>query len=95
MEGKVLARIAAIVFVAVAITAAIIVMTLEDAPAPAPSARVRQAPPDPLRLEQRRCQKMGEAAASDADCLRIWSEGRDRFLGQSSAPTAPAADEGR
>ncbi len=89
MEGKVLARIAAIVFVAVAITAAIIEMTREDASGPAPFAQALQPSVDPLREGQRRCQEMGEAAANDAECLAIWAETRDRFLGRSPAQTAP------
>lgn len=89
MEGKVLARIAAIVFVAVAITAAIIEMTREDVSGPAPFAPALQPSADPLREGQRRCQEMGEAAANDAECLAIWAETRDRFLGRSTAQTAP------
>ena len=50
---------------------------------------------EPLRLEQRRCQELGEAAANDATCLRVWAESRDRFLGRSPAPEAPASNEGR
>lgn len=96
MDGKVLARIAAIVFVAVAITATIIEMNREDVSVPAPSAPSLQPPPvDPLREGQRRCQQMGEAAASDANCLAIWAETRDRFLGRSPAPAVPAPNEGR
>ena len=96
MEGKVLARIAAIVFVAVAITAAIIEMTREDVSSvPAPSAPSLQPPTDPLREGQRRCQQMGEAAANDANCLRIWAETRDRFLGRTSAPTTSAPTGGQ
>ena len=90
MDGKVLARIAAIVFVAVAITAAIIEMSREEGPAPAPSVPALQPATDPLRLEQRRCQALGEAAANDADCLRTWAETRDRFLGKTPAPATPA-----
>lgn len=89
MEGKVLARIAAIVFVSVAITAAIIEMTREDVSGPAPSDPALQPSADPLREGQRRCQEMGEAAANDAECLAIWAETRDRFLGRSPAQTAP------
>jgi len=37
---------------------------------------------DPLRAAQRRCQELGEAAASDPDCLAVWAETRDRFLGR-------------
>jgi conjugative transfer region protein TrbK len=93
MDGKVLARIAAIIFVAVAITATIIEMTREAGPAPA--APALQPAADPLRLEQRRCQELGEAAANDAACLRVWAETRDRFLGRSPAPAVPAPNEGR
>ncbi len=89
MEGKLLARIAAIVFVAVAITATIIEMSREDVSGPAPSAPALQPSADPLREGQRRCQEMGEAAANDAECLAIWAETRDRFLGRSPAQTAP------
>ena len=95
MDGKVLARIAAIVFVAVAITATIIEMTREEKAGPAPAVPMLQPATDPLRLEQRRCQELGEAAANDAACLRVWAETRDRFLGRSLAPEAPAPNEGR
>ncbi len=95
MDGKVLARIAAIIFVAVAITATIIEMTREEKAGPAPAASALQPAADPLRLEQRRCQELGEAAANDAACLRVWAETRDRFLGRSPAPAVPAPNEGR
>ncbi len=51
------------------------------------------AEPDPLREGQRRCQQMGEAAAGDSECLRIWAETRDRFLGTRTVPRR--AHEGR
>ena len=91
MDGKMLARLAAIVFVAVAITAAAIEMTRkEDTPAPRP-ATVLEPARDPLREGQRRCQQLGQQAASDAQCLRVWAETRDRFLGHAPAPVAPVA----
>ncbi|SFE01287.1 putative entry exclusion protein TrbK-alt [Salipiger profundus] len=89
MEGKMLARIAAIVFVAIAITATVIEMTREEAPVPASTAPALQPPSDPLRATLRRCQQFGEAAASDADCLAAWAENRDRFLGRTPASEAP------
>jgi len=93
MDGKMLARLGAIIFVAVAITAAAIEMTRkQDAPA-SPPARLEQPEGNPLRESQRRCQQLGAAAASDAECLRVWAETRDRFLGH--APASPAAPEGR
>jgi len=95
MEGKVLARIAAIVFVAVALTAAMIEMTREEIPEPAPSAPSLTRQVDPLREGQRRCQEMGEAAANDVECLGIWAESRDRFLGRTPAQSTPGLDGGR
>lgn len=82
MDGKTLARIAAAVFAGVAITATAIEMTRED-DVPVGSAATSVAPslPDPLRAGQRRCQQLGEAGARNAECLRVWAESRDRFLG--------------
>ena len=94
MDGKMLARLGAVVFVAVAVTATAIEMTRKDeAPALRP-APVLEPAPDPLRAGQRRCQQLGEAAAGDAECLRVWAETRERFLG-SRASQPPRSDEGR
>lgn len=89
MEGKMLARIAAIAFVAIAITATVIEVTREEGLAPVSTAPALQPSADPLRATLRRCQQLGEAAASDADCLAAWAESRDRFLGRTPAPEAP------
>ena len=95
MDAKTLARIGAVAFVAVAITATAIELTRKDqAPPPAPMRAVEPLR-DPLRAEQRRCQQLGEAAGKDAGCLRAWAETRDRFLGRSPLPAAPAANDGR
>ena len=94
MDGKLLARIGAIMFVAVAITATVIELTRKDEPATMPSARIVQPERDPLREEQRRCQQLGQKAADDPDCLRVWAETRDRFLGRTPAPSSPLRTEG-
>ncbi|QUD90145.1 putative entry exclusion protein TrbK-alt [Phenylobacterium montanum] len=54
----------------------------------------------PLAPEERRlarCQRLGEAGAHDAECLRIWAEMRERFLGGADvrrvAPSLSAAGE--
>jgi conjugative transfer region protein TrbK len=92
MDGKMLARLGAIVFVAVVITVTVIELNRkEDAPASSP-VRPHQSDRDPLLEGQRRCQQLGQQAASDAECLRVWAETRDRFLGRVPAPAAP---EGR
>lgn len=95
MDGKMLARLGAVVFIAIAITATAIDMTWKDEPSAPRFVPVLQHPTDPLREGQRRCQQLGEAAASDADCLRIWAETRDRFLGRTPAQTPPSVREGR
>ena len=95
MDGKMLARLGAIVFVAVAITATVIELTRkEDAPASSP-VRLHQPASDPLRESQRRCQQLGQKAAEDIACMRVWAETRDRFLGRTPAPSSPTQIEGR
>jgi conjugative transfer region protein TrbK len=95
MDGKMLARVGAIVFVAVALTAtAIGMIRKEEAPASSP-VNLQQPTRDPLREGQRRCQQLGQKAAEDSECLRVWAETRDRFLGRTPAPSSPAQIEGR
>lgn len=94
MDGKMLARLAAIVFVAFAVTATVIEMNRDDeAPSPLPAAPAEPVR-DPLREGQRRCQQLSQAAASDPECLRIWAESRDRFLGRAPQPSTNRSDEG-
>jgi len=84
MEGKTLARIGAIVFVAVAITATAVEMTRkEEAPVAPVAVAAAPAAADPLRDDLTRCQLLGEAAERDPSCLRTWAENRRRFLGRS------------
>ena len=93
MEGKTLARIGAIVFVAFAITATVIELTRDEEPArPAPMPAFAPSV-DPLRAEQRRCQQLGEAAVRDTECLAVWAETRDRFLGRAPSGGASRDEE--
>ncbi len=95
MDGKMLARLGAIVFVAIAITATVVEMTRkEDAPA-SPPARALEPERDPLRESQHRCQQLGQRATDDAGCLRTWAKTRDRFLGRTPAPSAANRTEAR
>lgn len=95
MDGKILARLAAVIFVAIAITATVIEMTRKDEPAPTRPAPTLQPSADPLRQSLRRCQRLGEAAVSDPACLSTWAENRDRFLGRTPAPVAPPQNGGQ
>ena len=95
MDGKMLARIGAITFVAVALTVTAIELTRkDDAPTSSPMPQHRPAT-NPLRDAQRRCQQLGQAAANDTECLHVWAETRDRFLGKTPAPAAPLTREER
>jgi len=82
MDGKMLARLAAVVFIAFAVTATAINMARKDEPSAPRPASALQPSADSLRESLRRCQQLGEAAASDAGCLAAWAESRDRFLGR-------------
>ncbi|HHK4654198.1 TPA: putative entry exclusion protein TrbK-alt [Pseudomonas aeruginosa] len=94
MDGKTLTRLGAVIFVAIAVTATAIEMARQDeTPANAAMPMVAPSALDPLREAQRRCQRLGEAGARNAECLRVWAESRDRFLGlnRKQPPTAPQA----
>lgn len=90
-----LARIGAVVFVAIVITATAIDMAREDEPSAPPAAPTIQPSTDPLRAEERRCQRLGEQAASDAECMAVWAATRDRFLGRPHARSGAQNGEAR
>jgi conjugative transfer region protein TrbK len=83
MDARMLARLGAIAFVAVAITVTVIELSRKDEPSALPSASLHQPYRDPLREGQRRCQQLGLKAAEDSQCLRVWAQTRDRFLGRA------------
>jgi conjugative transfer region protein TrbK len=95
MDGKLLVRIGAIVFIAVAITATVIGLNRKEEPPASPAAHLVQPDRDPLREGQLRCQELGQQAASDPECLRVWAETRNRFLGHTPASASPAFNERR
>lgn len=93
MDGKTLARIGAVVFVALAVTATAIDMNRSDA---GPET-ARKKPPsivrhDPLDDQLARCALAGEAGASDPQCLKAWADNRRRFLGTAPAPDPFSTD---
>ncbi|SFX98214.1 conjugative transfer region protein TrbK [Paracoccus pantotrophus] len=91
MGGKAMARLIAILFLAIIMIVTLIRMDRSGDLPPLPGRRVQPQAEDPLRESQRRCQRMGEAAAEDADCLRVWAETRDRFLGRTPEPASTDA----
>ncbi|MER9365022.1 putative entry exclusion protein TrbK-alt [Mesorhizobium sp. M0518] len=92
MEGKLLARIGAVIFIAVALTVTAIEMSSKDDEPDALATRDRPiAPQDPLAAELRRCSGIGEAGPRDSGCLKAWAASRRRFLAPRDSATAPAA----
>lgn len=86
------ARLGAVVFVGVAITATAIELTRKDEE---PEVRTLPLRPgvdvDALQRQLRGCRDMGEAAIRDPACLKLWAANRDRFLRQNpEAPQTPA-----
>jgi conjugative transfer region protein TrbK len=94
MDIKLLARIGAVIFIAIAIT----MTAIEASRGPAANTDSVRADPsavasgDPLLIELRRCQELGAAGASDRDCLHAWAENRRRFLAPGARPAARVAD---
>jgi conjugative transfer region protein TrbK len=92
MDGKILARIAAVIFVAVAVTATALEMARkQEEPAGTASFVPASEPADPVRDGLRHCQGLGSAALRDGDCLRLWAQQRDRFLGYRAPSVNPAS----
>src|SRR3546814_13838476 len=93
MDGKTLARLGAVVFVAVAITATAIEMSRkEEAPEAWPSGRTTPTPTAPLRAELIRCQALGEEGPRDPACLRATAEHPHRFLAPRARHAARLPD---
>ncbi|MEP7008066.1 MAG: putative entry exclusion protein TrbK-alt [Sphingomonas bacterium] len=89
-----LTRIGAIAFAAIAITMTAIEMRDAGNPAPEHAAAVPIAnDADPLHGELIRCQMIGQAGASDSDCLRAWAENRRRFLAPGARPQQRLPDQ--
>ena len=95
MDSKLLARIGAVIFIAIAITMTAIEMSRAPEPSRTePTAAVADtSATDPLLIELRRCQSIGAAGASDPDCLRAWAENRRRFLAPGARPAARIAED--
>lgn len=96
MDGKLLARVGAVVFVALAITATVSQLSRKDElPLYRSVAATTETGKDSLKIELRRCQELGEDGTRDPACLRAWADNRDRFLKPSQtlqpqpAPQAP------
>ncbi|MBE0578757.1 putative entry exclusion protein TrbK-alt [Devosia sp.] len=86
MDGWVFARLAAVVIVALAVTAAAIQLARDDqstGPQPSPPPVAETPRTDPMRETLQRCRQKGEAATRDTECLAAWDENRRRFLSPS------------
>jgi len=90
MDTKLVARIAAGAFVAVAL--AMTVLTLhEERAKPLPEMIAAWEPDgDPLPGQLKACAAMGEKALSSPDCRAAWAEKRRRFLGLEAREPLPA-----
>lgn len=101
MDGKLLARIGAAVFVGLTVTMTLVQLLEEPAPRSEPLRVVQPLDGDPLALQLRACAQMGERALSSPDCRAAWAEKRRRFFGVEhgeaysglDAETAEAAAE--
>ncbi|MBZ0090538.1 MAG: putative entry exclusion protein TrbK-alt [Thermoanaerobaculia bacterium] len=86
MDPKMLARIGAVAFVAVAITATVIELSRkEERPEMAPTRPAQANARDSLQEELFRCQSLGVGGPRDPARLRAWAESRRRFLTPGTA----------
>lgn len=94
MDSKLLARIGAGVFVAVALTLSLLQLREERAEPLPERITVSEPDGDPLPAILRACSDMGELALSSPDCRAAWAEKRRRFLGVSGENANPGTDKG-
>lgn len=78
MGRTALPRLAAAVFLMIAIVVAVIELGRDGEEAR--SSEPITAASDPLRIALQRCQALGDAALEDQSCLDVWAENRRRFL---------------
>lgn len=81
MDGKLIARIGAAVFVGLALAMTLVQLREEPGPRVEPAATVRVPDGDPLPARLGACSDMGELALSSPDCRADWAEKRRRFFG--------------
>jgi conjugative transfer region protein TrbK len=81
MDGKLLARIGAAVFVGLAVAMTLVQLREEPRERGQPGASPWVPDGDPLPAQLRTCSEMGELALSSPDCRGAWAEKRRRFFG--------------
>lgn len=92
METKTIARIGAIAFIGVVITATALQMR-DTPPPPTEFITLDEEGADPITAELQRCQAIGAAGANDAMCLRAWAENRSRFFMSDAQASEHLADD--
>ncbi|MER9477304.1 putative entry exclusion protein TrbK-alt [Mesorhizobium sp. M0520] len=90
MDLKIAARIAAVLALGTAMTAASMALR-GDGSHDASSPRSVYPGGEPAKVELARCRAIGMAAVDDEACRRAWAESRRRFLQPSLRPIAPNA----
>ncbi len=91
VDSKLLARIGAVAFVAIALTMTALTLR-EERPPPVETITIFEPDSDPLPAQLKACNAMGELALSAPDCRAAWAEKRRRFLGvKHDRPDAEAA----
>ena len=95
LDRRVVRRTALVLGVGAALCAAAAMLAVKEGQELHESAppAMQSVPSDPLVVEMRRCQLLGEPGAHDAGCLAAWAENRRRFLALDRRPLAsnPAA----
>jgi conjugative transfer region protein TrbK len=92
MGTKTIARLGAVAFVAVVLTATALQMR-DTPPPPTEIITIDEEGVDPLAAELQRCQSLGAAGANDATCLRAWAENRSRFFMSDAQASEELADD--
>lgn len=91
MDGKLLARAGAAVFVGLAFALTLVQLREEPAGGREAAPGMQLPDDDPLPEQLRACAAMGEAALSAPECRAAWAEKRRRFFSAEHRGTWPGA----
>lgn len=93
MDGKLLARAGAAVFVGLAVAMTLVQLREEPAGEREAASGMQLPDDDPLPEQLRACADMGEAALSAPECRAAWAKKRRRFLGVEHTGASPGLDD--
>lgn len=88
-DNAMYARLAVLVLIAISLTSVALWYARAPQQSPYDTGNKAVMEVDPLQAELKRCQRLGQRAGTDASCMDVWAENRNRFLKSSGNGERP------